>query len=41
MTNNDLQVELQSARLCLRAAVTEDAEHLHHAFKDPEVMRYW
>ncbi|ETN47030.1 uncharacterized protein HMPREF1541_01220 [Cyphellophora europaea CBS 101466] len=35
------QVHLDTSRLVLRAARTEDAESLNEAFKDPEVMRYW
>jgi hypothetical protein len=35
------KVELNTSRLLLRAAVQEDAEAMHEAFSDPEVMRYW
>ena len=36
---HDLQ--LQTPRLLLRRARLEDADDLHAAFSDPEVMRYW
>ena len=34
-------VELHTDRLRLRGALPEDAETLHKAFSDAEVMRYW
>lgn len=37
----DGEVELHTKRLRLRGAIQSDAEHLHEAFKDAEVMRYW
>ena len=37
----DDKVELHTKRLRLRGALQTDAEYLHEAFKDPEVMRYW
>jgi RimJ/RimL family protein N-acetyltransferase len=35
------KIELNTPRLLLRAAINEDAEAMHKAFSDPEVMRYW
>ena len=34
-------VELHTPRLLLRGAQDGDADYLHSAFADPEVMRYW
>lgn len=35
------QTELSSERLVLRGAKSEDAAHLHVAFSNAEVMKYW
>ena len=35
------RVKIRTARLTLRPAQEDDAEHLFPAFADPEVMRYW
>ncbi|KXS93648.1 hypothetical protein AC578_4205 [Pseudocercospora eumusae] len=35
------QTTIETPRLILRAAQAQDAEALHEAFSDPNVMRYW
>ena len=35
------QVEIPTPRLLLRGATEDDAQDLHDAFSDAEVMRYW